>query len=323
MGTTPYDITRYQPVLFAGTSLAQLLDELGSFFASYDDEAYARLVADQRSHEQQTHERQTHERGASHGSRDDRPERRPAPAAGLLRGWDHVELWVGNALASAQFFCSAFGFTISAYAGPETGAMDRASYVLDQGAVRLVVTAGLSARSAITAHVQRHGDGVRDLAWQVDDVDEAVAGAVARGARTVSEAAESADDEGVVRKATVAAYGETVHTFVDRSRYGGTFAPHYRSEGLPPSPPGASVGVQRIDHVVGNVELGSLGRWVDFYESVLGFSGTAALRRRADPDRVLGAHVDGGVERREHPVAPQRTGRGAAQEPDPGVPRHL
>jgi 4-hydroxyphenylpyruvate dioxygenase len=194
------------------------------------------------------------------------------PTARLLRGWDHVELWVGNARTTAQFFCSAFGFTISAYAGPETGAIDRASYVLDQGAVRFVVTAGLSARSPITAHVQRHGDGVRDLAWEVDDVDDAFAGAVARGAVAVSEPAEVGDEDGVMRTATVRAYGETVHSFVARDRYRGWFAPGYRTEGLPPLPPGPAVGIDRIDHVVGNVELGSLTRWVNFYESVLGFS---------------------------------------------------
>jgi 4-hydroxyphenylpyruvate dioxygenase len=193
-------------------------------------------------------------------------------AAERLRGWDHVELWVGNARTTAQFFSSALGFTITAYAGPETGTADEASYLLEQGSIRLVVTAGLSAMSPITAHVQHHGDGVRDLAWSVDDVDAAFASAIARGARPVGAPGESSDDDGSVRSATVATYGETVHSFVDRSRYHGVYGPGFVAEGMPEVPPGPPVGLERIDHVVGNVELGSLDRWVDFYESVLGFS---------------------------------------------------
>ena len=189
-----------------------------------------------------------------------------------LRGWDHVEMWVGNARTTAQFFSSALGFRITAYAGPETGVPDKASYVLEQGSIRLVVTAGLSAMSPITAHVQHHGDGVRDLAWSVDDVEGAFASAVERGARPVRPPAECADEHGVVRAATVASYGETVHSFVDRSAHRSAFGPGYHAEGLPGAAPGPAVGLERIDHVVGNVELGQLEHWVDFYESVLGFS---------------------------------------------------
>ena len=193
-------------------------------------------------------------------------------AAERLRGWDHIELWVGNARTTAQFFTSALGFRITAYAGPETGVPDQASYVLEQGSIRLVVTAGLSAASPITAHVQHHGDGVRDLAWAVDDVDGAFLSAIERGARAVCPPHERHDDGGVVRAATVATYGETVHSFVDRSRHEGVFGPGFRAEGVPGEPPGPPVGLQRIDHVVGNVELGRLDQWVQFYESVLGFA---------------------------------------------------
>ena len=195
-----------------------------------------------------------------------------AAAAERLRGWDHVELWVGNARTTAQFFSSALGFRIAAYAGPETGFADRASYLLEQGSIRLVVTAGLSAMSPITEHVQHHGDGVRDLAWSVDDVDATYASAVDRGARVVAAPADQHDDDGIVRRATVATYGETVHSFIDRSAHRGTFGPGFRADGLPGVPPGPAVGLQRIDHVVGNVALGDLDRWVRFYESVLGFS---------------------------------------------------
>ena len=195
-----------------------------------------------------------------------------AAAAQRLLGWDAIELWVGNARTTAQFFSSALGFAVTAYAGPETGVADRASYLLEQGAVRIVVTAGLSAASPITAHVQHHGDGVRDLSWQVDDVDAAFASAVQRGAGVVAEPDDTADADGIVRRASVATYGDTVHTFVDRSRYRGAFAPGFRADDLPPMSLGPAVGLDRVDHVVGNVELGALDRWVGFYESVLGFS---------------------------------------------------
>ena len=192
-------------------------------------------------------------------------------AAELLRGWDRVEFWVGNARTTAQFFCSAFGFRVTAYAGPETGVADRASYVLEQNGIRLVVTAGLTAESPITAHVRLHGDGVRDLAWSVEDAAAAFASAVARGARVVEPPHEVRDDNGVMTLASVATYGETVHTFVDRHGYTGVFAPGFTAENLPPVPEGPEVGLLKIDHVVGNIAKGTLATWIAFYEEVLGF----------------------------------------------------
>jgi 4-hydroxyphenylpyruvate dioxygenase len=192
-------------------------------------------------------------------------------AAELLRGWDRVEFWVGNARTTAQFFCSAFGFRVTAYAGPETGVADRASYVLEQNGIRLVVTAGLTAASPITAHVRLHGDGVRDLAWSVEDAAAAFALAVARGARVVEPPHEVRDDDGVMTLASVATYGETVHTFVDRRGYTGVFAPGFSTENLPPVPQGPEVGLLRIDHIVGNIAKGTLATWIAFYEEVLGF----------------------------------------------------
>ena len=192
-------------------------------------------------------------------------------AAELLRGWDRVEFWVGNARTTAQFFCSAFGFRVTAYAGPETGVADRASYVLEQNNIRFVVTAGLTADSPITAHVRMHGDGVRDLAWSVEDAGAAFASAVARGARVVEPPHEVRDDNGVMTLASVATYGETVHTFVDRRGYNGVFAPGFTDENLPPMPQGPEVGLLKIDHVVGNIAKGTLATWIGFYEEVLGF----------------------------------------------------
>ena len=193
-----------------------------------------------------------------------------APAARLL-GWDCVELWVGNARTTAGFLMSAFGFTCTAYAGPETGVRHKASYVLEQGEVRFVVSAALSAASPIAHHVRSHGDGVHDLAWLVDDARSAFSAAVSRGATPVRPPWEERDDHGVLVLAQIATYGETVHTFVDRSRYRGTrLEPGYATEHLPPAPVGPLVGIGAIDHVVGNVEQGRLDDWVQFYAQVLG-----------------------------------------------------
>ena len=194
-----------------------------------------------------------------------------APAARLL-GWDCLELWVGNARTSAGFLMSAFGFRCTAYAGPETGVRDKASYVLEQGDVRLVVSAALDPESAIAAHVRRHGDGVHDLAWLVDDARGAFEAAVGRGARAVRAPWVERDDAGELVLAQIGTYGETVHTFVDRSGYRGRrLEPGYGTDRLPPTPVGPEVGLLAIDHVVGNVEQGRLEDWVGFYSDVLGF----------------------------------------------------
>src|SRR5580692_5554207 len=144
-----------------------------------------------------------------------------SPPAAQLRGWDCIEFWVGNARTTAGFLLSALGFTCTAYAGPETGVRHKASYVLEQGDIRFVVSAALSADSPIAAHVRTHGDGVHDLAWLVDDARAAFDAAVTRGATAVRQPWEECDDQGVLTLAQIGAYGDTVHTFVDRSRYVG------------------------------------------------------------------------------------------------------
>ena len=194
-----------------------------------------------------------------------------APAA-RLKGWDSIEMWVGNARATAGFLDAAYGFRITGYAGPETGVADRASYLLEQGDIRLVVTAGLDPDSEIWSHVRRHGDGAHDLAFVVDDTEETFEAAVARGARSVREPYELEDQFGVLRLSAVATYGETKHTFVDRRDYAGVYCPGFTSDGLPASPDLPEVGLTRIDHVVGNVEKGRLDEWVAFYEDVMGFT---------------------------------------------------
>ena len=193
-----------------------------------------------------------------------------APPA--LLGIHHIEWWVGNPRAFAALLSGGFGFVPVAYAGPETGRRDRTSHVLANGAVRFVVTGALDASSPIAAHVRAHGDGVHDLAWLVDDADDAFELAVARGARPVRAPWSEDDDAGSLRLAQIGTYGETVHTFVDRRRYvADRLEPGYVADGLPPAPVGPAVGLRSIDHVVGNVQLGMLDDWVRFYSDVLGF----------------------------------------------------
>ena len=197
---------------------------------------------------------------------------RPATSpAARLTGWDSIEFWVGNARAMAGFLTGSFGFRVTAYAGPETGVADKASYLLEQGNIRIVVTSGLTPESEIWNHVRAHGDGAHDLAFVVDDATATYEAAIARGARPVDEPYELTDEHGVLRLSSVATYGETKHTFVDRREYRGYYCPGYRLDGLPPEPAGPTVGLVDIDHVVGNVEEGRLDEWVAFYEDVMGF----------------------------------------------------
>ena len=194
----------------------------------------------------------------------------PAVAAPRLGGIDHIEFWVGNARASAAFFASCFGFEIVAYAGPQTGVADRVSYVLVQGDIRFVVTAGIVPTSPVVAHVAAHGDGVRDVAFVVENAAAAYGAATARGAVGVVGPHGESDASGRIVRASVAAYGETRHSFVERDDYLGLFAPGYEAPPLR-APFGPAVGLTRVDHVVANVELGALSHWVDFYARVFGF----------------------------------------------------
>jgi 4-hydroxyphenylpyruvate dioxygenase len=187
-----------------------------------------------------------------------------------LLGWDYVELWVGNAKQAAYFYEHAMGFARTAYEGPETGVRDRASYVLEQGDVRFVVTSALREEHEITKHVARHGDGVKDIALTVPDATEAYRQAVQRGARGVVEPYRVEDEFGSLELSAIATYGDTVHTFVNRADYAGPFKPGYR----PAAANGATggVGLTNIDHIVGNVELGRMNDWVEYYERVFGMT---------------------------------------------------
>jgi 4-hydroxyphenylpyruvate dioxygenase len=187
-----------------------------------------------------------------------------------LGGIDHVEWWVGNARAFAAFLTSAFGFEPVGYAGPETGRSDRVSHLLAQGRIRFLVTGALTPDSPIAEHVRQHGDGVRDVCFLVDDAAAAYHAAIERGARSERTPAVDEDEHGAIHHAAIRTYGETVHTFLDRSGYDGIFAPQFAESPLT-VPAGAAVGLERVDHIVGNVEQGNLDEWVGYYEKVLGF----------------------------------------------------
>jgi 4-hydroxyphenylpyruvate dioxygenase len=189
-----------------------------------------------------------------------------------LDGWDHVELYVGNAKQAAFYYEHAFGFRRAAYAGPETGVRDRASYVLEQGDIRLVVTSGLRRDSPICDFACTHGDGVKDIALRVPDAREAYREAVQRGARGIVEPHWPEDEFGKVGLATIGTYGDVVHTFVDRSGYEGAYLPGYVAVEPSDTVSLGDVGLLAVDHVVGNVELGRMDHWVGFYERVFGMT---------------------------------------------------
>jgi 4-hydroxyphenylpyruvate dioxygenase len=187
-----------------------------------------------------------------------------------MHGIDHVELWVGNAAQAAYFYREAFGFEQVAYAGLETGVRDHVSFVLQQGRIRLVLSGALTPGHEIGEHHARHGDGVKVIALGVPDAEYAYRTAVERGAQGVREPHEESDDHGAVKLATIAAYGDTLHTFVERSGYDGAFLPGFVPEKV--APHGGDVGLLAIDHIVGNVELGRMETWVKFYEDVFGMT---------------------------------------------------
>jgi 4-hydroxyphenylpyruvate dioxygenase len=187
-----------------------------------------------------------------------------------INGTDYVEFYCGNAKQSAHFYRSAFGFQLVAYCGPETGVRDRASYVLQQGKIRLVLTTAMHPDHPVSEHVKIHGDGVRDIALWVDDAESAYKETTKRGARGVMEPTVFRDEFGEVKKSAIAIYGDTIHTFVERKKYNGVFMPGYKPvEG--PDRVARPVGVKYIDHMVGNVGWGQMNVWVKFYEEVMGF----------------------------------------------------
>ncbi|HTW19667.1 MAG TPA: 4-hydroxyphenylpyruvate dioxygenase [Mycobacteriales bacterium] len=188
-----------------------------------------------------------------------------------VEGIDYVHFAVGNAKQAAHFYASAFGMRVAAYRGPETGHRDFAEYLLESGTARFLLTGEVHAGTFVGRHLAEHGDGVIDVAIRVPDATRAYELALHRGAKGLQEPTVSEDEGGKVVTATIATYGETRHTFVQRSDYSGVFLPGFEARETG-SASGATGHVLAIDHVVGNVELGHMDEWVDFYHRIMGFT---------------------------------------------------
>ncbi|HEY2981069.1 MAG TPA: 4-hydroxyphenylpyruvate dioxygenase [Anaerolineales bacterium] len=185
-----------------------------------------------------------------------------------IKSIDHVHFYVGNAKQAMYFWWKAFGFEPVAYSGLETGNRDFASYVLQSGQIRFVISAPYSPSSELAAHHMVHGDGVKMIALEVDDVDKAWRETTSRGGKSAWAPREQKDDHGIFRSSAIFAYGETLHVFVDRADYKGVFAPTYRPIKDKVAQP---AGLAALDHIVGNVQLGKMNYWVNFYHQVMGF----------------------------------------------------
>jgi len=185
-----------------------------------------------------------------------------------LKRIHHVEFWVGNAKQASFFYRKAFGFSQAAYSGLETGNRQFASYVLAQGRVRFVISTPLDPSHSASEHIKLHGDGVRDIALLVEDADFAFHEAVRRGAEPVLEPHDLRDENGIVRRAAIKTYGDTIHSFLSYNDYDGAFLPGFVSAEIAGDP----VGLAAVDHMVGNVELGAMHRWCEWYSKVMGFT---------------------------------------------------
>jgi len=187
-----------------------------------------------------------------------------------INGTDYVEMYVGNAKQAAHYYKTAFGFQSLAYRGLETGCRDRTSYVLQQGKIRLVLTTPFDPESEISHHIRMHGDGVKMIALWVDDARSAFHETTSRGAKPFMQPKEEKDENGTVVISGIHTYGDTVHLFVERKNYNGIFLPGYEKwvSEYNPTP----TGLEYIDHMVGNVELGAMNKWARFYEEVMGFA---------------------------------------------------
>jgi 4-hydroxyphenylpyruvate dioxygenase len=184
---------------------------------------------------------------------------------------DHLEFYVGNARQAAVFYAACLGFTNTAYRGLETGSRDIASYVMEQGDITFVLTSPLNPDHPIAQHIRKHGDGVGVVALQVPDAPAAFRETTGRGAEAAMEPAEVRDDHGVLREAAIHLYGDTLIKFVERGAYTGAFAPGFRATGTKASR-SDGVGLLAVDHVVGNVELGAMNKWVRFFAETMGFT---------------------------------------------------
>jgi 4-hydroxyphenylpyruvate dioxygenase len=233
-----------------------------------------------------------------------------------IQNFDYLELYVGDAKQSAYYFSHAWGFTPIAYAGLETGVRDTTSYVLQQGNIRLVITSPLGPEGEIAEHIKLHGDGVKVVAFRVEDTERAYHEATSRGARGLAEPKTLKDDFGSVKVATIATYGDTVHVFVERKDYKGVFMPGYRPLPTSVAPRSRPAGIASIDHVVGNVELGKMNEWVSFYERVMGFAQLIHFDDRAistEYSALMSKVMQNGSGRIKLPINEPATGRRKSQ----------
>jgi 4-hydroxyphenylpyruvate dioxygenase len=239
---------------------------------------------------------------------------KPAADVFPINGTDYIEFYVGNAKQASHYYRGAFGFQLVAYRGPETGTRDRASYLLQQGKIRLVLTTAMTPDGEIAEHVTKHGDGVRDLALWVNDAREAFARATDRGAVPVHEPRVLRDEHGEVVVAAIRTYGETIHSLVERGRYTGTFMPGFVPVSSRFAPP--PVGLLYVDHCVGNVELGKMNEWVGFYERVMGFKNLISFDDKdisTEYSSLMSKVVSSGNERIKFPINEPAKGRKKSQ----------
>jgi 4-hydroxyphenylpyruvate dioxygenase len=241
-----------------------------------------------------------------------------APAATTdtfpINGTDYVEFYVGNAKQASHYYRTAFGFELLGYRGPETGVRDRASYLLQQDKIRLVLTTAVRPDHPAAHHLHAHGDGVRDIALWVDDAREAFRAAVERGARPAQEPTVLRDDDGEVVLAAIHTYGDTIHSLVERRGYKGLFMPGFRRAESPYRP--ASVGLKYVDHIVGNVELGRMNEWVGFYERVMGFKNLISFDDTdisTEYSSLMSKVVSSGNERIKFPINEPAKGKKKSQ----------
>ena len=231
-----------------------------------------------------------------------------------INGTDFVEFYVGNARQASHYYRTAFGFQFVAYRGPETGTRDRATYLLQQNKVRLLLTSPLGPEHPAAAHIAQHGDGVRDIALWVDDAREAFNVAVERGAKPAQKPTVLRDDAGEVVIAAIHTYGDTIHSLVERRNYKGLFLPGFQAVTPRYSPP--AVGLQYVDHCVGNVELGAMNTWVKFYQDVMGFRNLISFDDKdisTEYSSLMSKVVASGNDRIKFPINEPAQGRKRSQ----------
>jgi 4-hydroxyphenylpyruvate dioxygenase len=235
-----------------------------------------------------------------------------------IRNFDHLEFYVGNAKQAAAYYASEFGFTCKGYRGLETGYRDTASYLLEQGDIRLMLTTALSASSPIARHVREHGDGVAVIALNVPDAGLAFDETVRRGAVPAIEPTTERDEHGVFRHSAIHAYGDTLIQFIERDDYAGLFAPGFQpaeARNIYLAREGG-IGLTAIDHVVGNVELGGMDRWVKFFADTMGFSQLAHFDDKAittEYSALMSKVMQDGTGRIKFPINEPAEGRRKSQ----------